>query len=319
MRRVAEIAGFLGLSAVVHAGMMAGLGGTLGGAEGQGAGGSDRVTLQAAPDSIAALTERWTTAPEPATVPAALQTPEMSTQSLQMQADDPVLRRTQPPSPPQLRQDPPAISTAPARPTLAPIPSVAPPVPAVPDTANALSQQAESPPTRLTAPGAQTHPDLDTAAPPPLGSTRLAAAISPRPTARPFEAPPRQPASTPQAARVADGAGGGTSQGAAETPPRTAPALSAAQHQSLMSQWGAQIMARIERARPRVRASGQVVLALQVARSGQLAGLSIARSSGDPALDEAALSAVRRAGRFPAAPDALTEASYGFSLPIRFR
>jgi protein TonB len=86
-----------------------------------------------------------------------------------------------------------------------------------------------------------------------------------------------------------------------------------------MSQWGAEIMARIERARPRVRASGQVLLALQVARSGHLAAVSVARSSGDPAVDDAALSAVRRAGRFPAAPDALTEASYRFSLPIRFR
>jgi protein TonB len=86
-----------------------------------------------------------------------------------------------------------------------------------------------------------------------------------------------------------------------------------------MAQWGGQIMARIERARPRVQGTGQVTLALQVARSGQLAGLTVARSSGDPALDQAALTAVRRAGRFPAAPDGLTEASYGFSLPIRFR
>jgi protein TonB len=86
-----------------------------------------------------------------------------------------------------------------------------------------------------------------------------------------------------------------------------------------MSQWGAQIMARIERARPRVRGSGQVVLALQITRDGGLAGLSVARSSGDAALDNAALSAVQRAGRFPAAPKGLTDASYGFSLPIRFR
>jgi putative ABC transport system ATP-binding protein len=50
-------------------------------------------------------------------------------------------------------------------------------------------------------------------------------------------------------------------------------------------------MARIERARPRVSASGQVVLAMQVARSGDLAGVSVARSSGDPALDAAALDA----------------------------
>jgi protein TonB len=78
-------------------------------------------------------------------------------------------------------------------------------------------------------------------------------------------------------------------------------------------------MARIERVRPRTRGVGQVTLTLQIAQSGQLTALSVSRSSGDPDLDNAALSAVQRAGRFPAAPEGLTDASYGFSLPIRFR
>lgn len=86
-----------------------------------------------------------------------------------------------------------------------------------------------------------------------------------------------------------------------------------------MAQWGGQIMARIERSRPRVRGTGQVGVNLRLSPDGQLSGLSVARSSGDPALDAAALSAVRGAGRFPAAPEGLTEASYSFSVPIRFR
>jgi protein TonB len=180
---------------------------------------------------------------------------------------------------------------------------------------------------RLPAPEGLTDPQVSTTAPPPPGSTALATAISPRPSQRPFDAPPRPEAparasptpSAPQPALVAAGQGGSATQGAAQTVTAAPTALSAAQRQNLMAQWGGQIMARIERARPRVNGSGQVLLSLQVARGGQLAGLSVARSSGDPALDEAALSAVRRAGRFPAAPDGLTEAAYAFSLPIRFR
>ena len=78
-------------------------------------------------------------------------------------------------------------------------------------------------------------------------------------------------------------------------------------------------MARIERARPRVNGAGQVTLTLRIWRDGTLNGLGVARSSGNQALDEAALTAVRRAGRFPAAPDGLRDASYAFNLPIRFR
>ena len=86
-----------------------------------------------------------------------------------------------------------------------------------------------------------------------------------------------------------------------------------------MGQWGARIQARVERSRPRVRAQGTVTLTLRVDRSGQLLALGVSRGSGDTALDQAALQAVRQAGRFPAAPAGLTNAHYTFNLPIRFR
>jgi protein TonB len=85
-----------------------------------------------------------------------------------------------------------------------------------------------------------------------------------------------------------------------------------------MAQWGGRNQARIERSRPRVSASGRVVIALRITPTGQLAGLSGAQSSGDVGLDQAAVSTVQRA-RLPAAPDGLTEASHAFSLPVRFR
>jgi protein TonB len=282
MKRLAEIAVFLGLSAAVHAGVMAGIGPGLGGPQGQGAAGDSMVTLAAAPEALSALARQWQAPPTTMPAPAAPTAPTLSEIA-------PILR------------DEPAIPTLsrPLQPAL--------PVPDMP--ADPLIGAAPPPPP-----------------PPPV--TALAAAQSPRPAQRPERpaeqgarpattepAPPRQP----QPARQAAGAGGGATQGASPAPSAAAPAISAATRQSLMGQWGAQIMARIERARPRVGARGQVVLALAITRDGQLAGLSVSRSSGDPALDAAALSAVQRAGRFPAAPAGLTDARYSFSLPIRFR
>lgn len=334
MRRAAEIAAFLGLSAAVHAGVVAGFGDAVGGPQGQGAGGADRVTLQAAPESLAALAGRWTEAPVVAPDPVAMQAPTQP-EVLRPPMPDSAVPRIAMPRP----SDPVAGEPAPRRPEPAPPPSrpapglsqSAPALP-VPDAALVFENRAETAPSSrtvpaLTPPEGLTDPTVTTQAPPPPGSTALATAVSPRPAQRPSEPPPRPaaeapasaPPSAPQPARVAAGSGTGATQGAAQSAPQAPPTPSAADRQSLMARWGGQIMARIERARPRVHASGQVVLALQVARSGELSGLSVARSSGDPALDEAALSAVRRAGRFPAAPDGLTDATYAFSLPIRFR
>ncbi|NKX45139.1 energy transducer TonB family protein [Roseicyclus persicicus] len=323
MRRVAEIAAFLGLSAAVHAGVVAGFGDAMGGAQGQGAGGASRVTLQAAPESLSALADRWTTPPDPVAAPAPLAPPEIAVDIPEIRPETAVSSLFQPSAPVAptaeaavSRPEPPPAFP---RPTLAPVPE-APALPELsapqPQTARADSAPARPAAPRLAAPAPPEAPAADTAPPPPV-RTALATDRSPRPPQRPVAAEPPAPASAPQPARVAAGTGTGATQGSAA--PAAAPALSAGQQQSLMSQWGGQIMARIERARPRVRGEGQVLLALRVARDGQLAALSVSRSSGDPALDAAALDAVRRAGRFPAAPAGLTEASYGFSLPIRFR
>jgi protein TonB len=47
--------------------------------------------------------------------------------------------------------------------------------------------------------------------------------------------------------------------------------------------------------------------------------LRLIRSSGVSAFDDEALRAVRNAGRFPAAPQGLTDASYSFTLALTFR
>lgn len=158
-------------------------------------------------------------------------------------------------------------------------------------------------------------PDMTEPPPPPPSANALAQ--SPRPVTRP--AVTTAPASNPQVARQAQGQGGGSTRGSAPAATPQDHGLSQAQRQSLMASWGGQIMARIERARPRVNAAGQVTLSLRISRDGSLGALGVARSSGNPDLDAAAMDAVRRVGRFPAAPDALREASYAFNLPIRFR
>ena len=103
-----------------------------------------------------------------------------------------------------------------------------------------------------------------------------------------------------------------------------APALSAAAEGKLMTGWGVKIRARIDRAKSYPRAeraagvTGTVMLRVSVPPSGQVVAVAVARSSGNAALDEAAVKAVRKAGRLPKAPKGLAEASYQFKLPVAF-
>ena len=121
-----------------------------------------------------------------------------------------------------------------------------------------------------------------------------------------------QPAPQQQQARRAEQGAGGS--GASGPSPQ--------QRASLMSQWGGQIRSCISRraSAPRgVREGGRVTLNLSVSRSGSIQGVGIAGSSGNPALDQAAVQAAQRAGRCPRAPAQLTDASYSFQLPINLQ
>lgn len=104
---------------------------------------------------------------------------------------------------------------------------------------------------------------------------------------------------------------------------KAASASSKGQVKSLISQWGGQIRKRVERRKtyPRMAAGaeGIVSLRLTVTRGGTLAGVSVARSSGNAALDAAAVQAVSRAGSFPLAPKGLTDAQYSFTLAVSFK
>lgn len=106
-------------------------------------------------------------------------------------------------------------------------------------------------------------------------------------------------------------------QSAADAP---APAAaSGGEAKALKADWGAKVRSQINRklALPKGLAPGRTTLRVVIAPSGALVSVEIAKSSGQPALDAAALRAVKAAAPYPRAPKGLSEPSYGFSIPIR--
>lgn len=324
-------AAFIAVSAAVHLGALIGMP-DMGTTEGQGAQGSDILSIAPAAESHAALIEAWETPPDIATtapqppVPATPQdTPSFRPETAVQRQPVPSTPQPDPDTAPRIA---PAAVTAPSLPDRAISLSPTLTTPSLADTPPQPAT-AEPAPSRV-APTSLTPPPLDPAEPSPdtrphfEGSTARAAATSPRPEIRPDDlAPPPapQPQAQPQAPapdRIAAGASSGATQGAAPTPAPQATA-SPAQIQSAMASWGGQIQAQIARARPNVRATGRAVVRLSLTPTGQLAGLGLAQSSGNAEVDQAALNAVQRAGRFPAAPAALTEGSYTFSIPLAFQ
>jgi len=83
--------------------------------------------------------------------------------------------------------------------------------------------------------------------------------------------------------------------------------------------WGSKIHGAIERQKfypSGTRAQGRVILNLIVHSDGRLVKTEIFKSSGTALLDNAALTAVKRAN-LPVAPEGLTEDKYRFQIPIK--
>ncbi len=141
-----------------------------------------------------------------------------------------------------------------------------------------------------------------------------------KPAAKKIKPPPGE-ASESRKAETAAGEGKKNAAGTGGN--AEAATLSQSKVSDLKASWGAKIRARIERRKEYPAkadgASGKVALALVIGRDGRLISVKVARSSGHAVLDQAALKAVERAGRFPAAPKGLTEGSYAFALSIGFK
>jgi protein TonB len=80
----------------------------------------------------------------------------------------------------------------------------------------------------------------------------------------------------------------------------------------------AQVWAKLARHRPRLGKAGSTTVVFTVGPSGALRSASVGRSSGNSALDQRALAAVRAAAPFPAPPGGLSASALTFSIQIYF-
>lgn len=95
---------------------------------------------------------------------------------------------------------------------------------------------------------------------------------------------------------------------------------SSAAGNAAVSNYPGKVRNKINRAKRRVAGGerGSVVVSFVVSASGQASGIRVARSSGVPALDKAALDSVQRAAPFAEIPAAAGRSSWAFNVPIVF-
>jgi TolA protein len=120
-----------------------------------------------------------------------------------------------------------------------------------------------------------------------------------------------------QASRVTDA--GAKARSAAPTG-RQATAARVSASAGRMRSYQTQVRAHIARNRPRglPGKSGMVHVAFGLSETGKLTRIKLLRSSGDPAIDQAVLSALRHAAPFPRAPQGSTPAQRYFDMPFEF-
>ncbi len=153
---------------------------------------------------------------------------------------------------------------------------------------------------------------------PPDGS-ELAVLSAPPPPSRPEDLvpepertptpPPPQPAPPPRTAgNAAEDTRRGTDTGAETANDNSqgngnAAAAAAAANARAAAQYGNAVMTKIARTRrERTQIRGVALVAFQIGSNGALVSVGIARSSGNPQLDQIAMNHIRRAGPFPPPP-----------------
>ena len=303
MRAAVEGVAALAMAVALHLGALAWSPARVG-ALASGDGGAAMASLEAADAVLAAMVAEWDRPPPMAAMPPAVTMPA------QMLAAG--VAPAAPAQPPQLA---PAFAVAPGPPlsvALADMPTLAPP------------------PLALPAPAPPPAP-----APAPVLAAPLPAP-APEPVAQPAARPPRQPEARPKAkaapvakpgpaaaaraAQRAAGSGGGAQAGAGGAAQAT---LSKARVSDLRAGWGAAVKARVERRKSYPAAArgatGSATVRLTVAASGALLDVSLAASSGDAVLDQAAVRAVQAAAPFPAAPQGVPPGNQVFTLRLRFQ
>jgi protein TonB len=88
-----------------------------------------------------------------------------------------------------------------------------------------------------------------------------------------------------------------------------------------VSKYPGLVQAKVARAakRPKGASSGEAVVSFTVNAAGGVTRVALARSSGNDAVDQAALAAVNRAAPFPPIPADAGRSSWQFNVPIQFK
>ncbi len=194
------------------------------------------------------------------------------------------------------------------------------PAPALSVPVAQAADLATSPPTRAapTEPPVAAEPVQVPLAPPPAPATLAPATdvassapeSSPRPQARAEKPVKKQKAAEQRPASPAGNADRNARKGsqtgqenATAAAPQSTRSGSQQAGNAAKSTYPGLVLRKIERTRkPATSARGSVVVAFRVAPSGALASAQVARSTGDPSLERAALDHIRRAAPFPPPP-----------------
>lgn len=340
--RFLETGLFVSMAVAVHLGAAALT--TNDGEQSSGAGGEASLTLIGATSSIAAMVEDWERPPETEQTvdqpePVQDSAPPNEVANLQPLPDQSQPEAVIPPTD-QMR----VPQTLPDALPL-PVPPSAQENPELPVSISAAQERPVEPPKKtdkpkqtasatLTPPSAlNPAPRIDTS--PVSKALRQASRPRARPQ-KPIQKPQEKPkpktaqtapqnstASAAQPTTRAKGTGGGSKSGqSGKSASSTAKKGNSA---SLMAKWKSQVQRATQRklVYPRKaqkrRITGRVLVRIRISGTGQLISSSIAKSSGNPILDQSALKTITRVGRFPAAPKGLTQGNQDFRIPVSFR
>lgn len=315
MRRLLETSAFLALAVGLHVAIAIRIPSDEGSDAG-GQGGQALVSLQGAAPGMVEMVEAWETPPE-VTQP---DTPEMVQPQSEPAPEAPVIQTAQRPSFP-------SMELPEALPDTAALPSVDTDTPPPPQ------DEPEPLPEKVVEPEPTPEPQ-----PEQIAEALPSPALSKRPQSRPEdlaipkprEKPPEKAVRGNRTQKARAGGDGGATQRAAGnggsqqagTSSGTVKAGNGKAQARLEAVWGSQIRTRIERKKRfpgGLRGQqGRVIVRITVGRDGSVLGAQVIRSSGVAAFDQAAMTAIQRSGRMPAAPAELTQASYAFNLPMDF-
>ncbi|WP_375174010.1 TonB family protein [Pseudooceanicola sp.] len=174
----------------------------------------------------------------------------------------------------------------------------------VPEPAETITAQTDGPITEMSKRPVMRDPAMET-------PIKRAEKPKPKPKPKPKQAPQGNAEQTAKAGSVSGSENArAKSQGVDNARGTEAGNAAASNYPGLVSRK----LARVRK--PSVGRRGTAYVAFSVTPSGGLGSVSLARSSGSPQIDKAALSMVRRAAPFPRPP---AGAQRNFSVPIQFR